>query len=64
MESDTKKHQPGAIRLRAALVRLFFLPGRILDLPLGHPHRFFAAQVILYVGVGIILLGAVLRSTR
>jgi hypothetical protein len=50
-------------RLRAALVRLFWLPEHLYRLPPEHPHRFFAAQVILYVGVGVILVVAsVLRA--
>jgi hypothetical protein len=49
-------------RLRAAFERLFWLPEYLYRLPPEHPHRFFAAQVILYVGVGVILLVAVLRA--
>ena len=50
-----------ANRLSAALVRLFYLPGRILDLPEGDPRRFIFASVILYVGLGVILVAWVMR---
>jgi hypothetical protein len=47
--------------MRVARTRLFYLPGWILDLPPRHPYRFFGAQIILYVGLAVILLAAVLR---
>ena len=48
-------------RLVRGAIRVFETPAGILDLPPYHPRRFFAAQIILYVGIGIVLLAAVLR---
>lgn len=44
-----------------SLLRLFFFPGRLMDLPPGHPYRFFAAQIILYVGMFAIVATVVFR---
>lgn len=52
------------LRLANAAWRLFLLPGYLMDLPPEHPHRFYAAQVILYVGVFGIIAAVVLKRIQ
>jgi hypothetical protein len=49
-------------RFRSAAKRPVELARYLYRLPPYHPHRFYTAQIILYVGVGLILLATVLRA--
>jgi hypothetical protein len=48
-------------RVLAKVARALDL-ARIFDLPPGHPHRMIAAQVVLYVGLGIVIAVALYRK--
>jgi hypothetical protein len=48
-------------RVLARIVRALDL-ARLLDLPPRHPNRMITAQVVLYVGVGIVIAVALYRG--